>query len=950
MSWLKTTAGELLAGEDAKALGTFLDVFGKLVDDGVPPSEALEQVRRKSEEAVRRIAEHYLGDTAGQLADEVQRLRKPLWNFEEAPGEKDRQFGWPQKAASKDASGEGYSFTLAAEAGAVFEVLPGKGSDANDGDDGSNVQLRARGKVSAGFGGQIAAGAGIGAAGEFARAVRYQLAYDDDARTGRALADALSRVTRLDDFGAVLGAFDKAPMSEGPDTSVPDPLRAIVYTGCFGLEAEAEGEVTVPLAGGGAELSGRIRAHAEIADEFEARITRPQTGTLRIEIEGGKGRTRALELGLRVKAGIAALAPELARDMLDRIAKADPLFDRIDAVLKEDAALSTWLKPGSALHGLIKKKVAERTKDGSALLEAIAALSGLSGEELPSIAEKIETYAADLLADAVDRSLDLFELPDHDAFERIEAELADRLQAVVPGVRRRIAVLGELDDLVKEVQALFTEKLEEAAGSIDAEAGMLLRRLLGREPGDAIEGLREVLSKARKILDQVGGYLASQKLDTLAIGLSWGRTRGERVDFKLAADIVQDGALFYRQAIQNPRAATAAVVRGARPAGVALSGSSWVVTERRTDAQRKAAVSLFGVTLSGTDTSLAEIRVHETASGVSVMTRGQFERERPFLSDTRRLSFASLIASGAQAEAAPEFKLTLGQEDRNLEPGEAKQFLSVFKDVKLCSYDLHDSVVAAVTEADRPGGKLTASLQVALGIPADRVAEVISKAAGDGALTGAVACEALCRSSWSRGEIKRQLEATDRFLTDDRHDEFLRLLGVEAGSRRRGRTPRDSELEFDHVQVLGQAREIVEILTEQARRERSARSEREKMGSRALALFENIVKCRTGFTAAFERLDRARQRAAEAGELDDDARRALAAVLEKEQAAVNRALEPWFKIGLPGLFDRPPARPAELFWAIAELSRRTLGLPQSPRALFSLTLGEQQPRVFIDRA
>ena len=122
------------------------------------------------------------------------------------------------------------------------------------------------------------------------------------------------------------------------------------------------------------------------------------------------------------------------------------------------------------------------------------------------------------------------------------------------------------------------------------------------------------------------------------------------------------------------------------------------------------------------------------------------------------------------------------------------------------------------------------------------------------------------------------------------------------------------------------------------------------MGSRALALFENIVKCRTGFTAAFERLDRARQRAAEAGELDDDARRALAAVLEKEQAAVNRALEPWFKIGLPGLFDRPPARPAELFWAIAELSRRTLGLPQSPRALFSLTLGEQQPRVFIDRA
>ena len=117
MSWLKTTAGELLAGEDAKALGTFLDVFGKLVDDGVPPSEALEQVRRKSEEAVRRIAEHYLGDTAGQLADEVQRLRKPLWNFEEAPGEKDRQFGWPQKAASKDASGEGYSFTLAAEAG-----------------------------------------------------------------------------------------------------------------------------------------------------------------------------------------------------------------------------------------------------------------------------------------------------------------------------------------------------------------------------------------------------------------------------------------------------------------------------------------------------------------------------------------------------------------------------------------------------------------------------------------------------------------------------------------------------------------------------------------------------------------------------------------------------------------------------------------------------------------
>ncbi|GAB5456550.1 MAG: hypothetical protein Hens2KO_27790 [Henriciella sp.] len=922
MSWVTQGLDLIDFSSNSKTLELLLNEINKILKQpgGAQSIEnVLEQISSDDaiDQAIKDLAARYLDDSVAGTAAAIATLRHRLWKIE-AMGDGKRTFGWPALKTSGNRKIGDFSVDLSAEGGMSFEVL-----NADDPEDTTRTRFTVKGQVAPKLSGNVNFGRGSiggGASASLKRSVVFDCAYDDDVRAGRALVDTLGRLCDPSDFSGVIKSFQKsapAPLSSPDGTAdedgiIPEPLSEIKYAGGQSLAASIQGGVSAPFSA--ATVSASTKFGIKLGSAFDVSIRRGSKDSLIVRAAGNSAKDSSFTLGLGASVGLSAIAPGLAKQILDRVASTKPLLDKIDSVI-DDA--ETWLKPGSAIQdhlvGLIDAEISGGSVTARALKgflkDAFGAGDGTSAKALANI-------GAEKLSELIDDATNLFGVANDDSssFDGILSALSESIiqqvakKADIPNVEKALA------SVLSDAQKHINRKLEDAVQSLDDEANSVISRIIGRDVDAGINELREALQKARRLLDKVSKHFADASLEALAIRMSWERAQGDESEYSLSAEYDRAAAKAYSQAIKKPGEAISKLLASdTLPKGVTLRpDDNWISDTLSSSSSLEWNIAILGVSRSTKTSSFSKIKVRRVPGAVGVITDLSASRaDDAFLTDeTRKMSFVSLLNFGAANEASSKLGLELSQVDDNLKVKEARTILSAFERAGILDDDVSELVLDAI-RSDRMTNeeKLAATLDVSLGLPGEKIWPLINSAVHREDVDQ-IAAESLAVGRAMQNEIDRRLGEWN--FDKDTSDSLLLAMG---------KTKRKRNLK-DYEQILQNARRIAELLENEI--SPTSVAERRRAEKRAVDYWNRTADMVSGLRVTFGYLAEARKIVDQAlknnPSLSDEEVTTLQRRLSDTQKKINKRMKPWLDPGDTGIWEERPERAASLFLALQELS------------------------------
>jgi len=954
MNWISSGEHLIDFGVNAKALEKLMNMVNEILgNESAPLDEVLEiiisgsglDLSKPSDRIVRELAKRLSDGDINSSIGGLPRLRKRLWKIEEGNGA-ERTFSWPIVKSKLAKNLSSFNFVLNAEGGVSFQVQQGSPDD-----DSSKTKLSLLGKVDPKFSTSIAIPKGafeLGGNAQYERSLIYLCAYDDDVRTGRALVDSFSRLSfDLSDFHSVLSSFNQpAPYPpEDDDGIVPLPVEEIIFSGRQSIGANVAGSVKFPIKA--LTVDAGLRTAVEIGGDFTIKIRRKDKQTLQLEAVGGQGNDRVLELGLGASVGLSAISPKFAITALSEVKNVQGLFDKIDDVFD---SVDTWLKPGSAIKSELERIIGDEISGSGANAKKFKRfLNDVFGVGPENDVSELINAGAGQVADLIDDSRTLFTTDDEEegAFAEILSDLTNSLIAQVADDPRSIE--AKFKKVLNGAKSKLSDKLNESVNRVDESAEKILIDLLGYEPSDVLASLREVISSARSIVDEIAQALSENSLDALGVEIGWARNVENRKDFSLLADISVEGSDFYSKAIKKTSAAINSVIdSGNAVPGVRVDPEeSWIAEKFAHENSTRWNISILGTSADSTRSKLHKLEIKKSLGGVGIVAKGGASVDNSFFfsKEVKRFSFANVLTFGPVGDSSPGIGLELTHDDNNLKVGEAEDVLSVFLEAGLISSDTFDRAREVIRDARirLNGEKLPAELSVSFGLPGGHVLDLINYAIENSFETKRSAAHALVSMERSRSKVSEHLER----LFSLGLKRLPRVLGLEANNSRDG-----FKFDGNYVEVVMQADAVFEYISREFRGLRSSKAFPGTFDPTEIKSFwKKLVDARDGLHRSFLAMSKAQEVMQEFAKIDspnEEQQKRLWKELKHHQRRIVKNIKPWLRPGMGGIWDRPPERAAELFIALQELSEKAIG--GRPPLIVSFNPDHGAKKLFIGNA
>ncbi len=944
MSWLTVSGRDLLPADQGQAIAKLLDLIEQNVNDDGDDLVAIVRTLIDGgdvvDEGARLLGERFLDDDQQAALAQLRLLRKPLKDLEQKDDASDRTVGWPKLSWSRTEDLQDFEFALNAKGDVSFVVAHDEKPD--DGDQIALTDLTLAGSIE----------------GKAARAISHLkgrlkvdlsggISFGHEYPVGtpawRALAGAMICAAHpIDDFDDVLAAFNG---DNNAAVGVPsDTLQLIELKRGSGFEVGLEGSIKVPMKG---VFEGKLSALSSIGKNTTLTVKQASTAAdrLQIEVHSELGSKTEIDVGLGYTIGLSSIAPEFARELLDRIAGSKAFIDKIDGRISEVedqvSKAKSWLKPGTVIREHLTSLIDARLADdpNGEFLGYLASLAGLSKDK---DLDKIKTFVAEELANALDEARDLFgsEVEESAALRKIRDDFAGEIQSFV----------GEqFETLLTAAQEKLTSLLDDAVNDLDDAAATALKDLTGDLPDDPLAQAKAALKEARRLLDDAAKGLNKAMDDAFSINIAWAYSKTGKSNQHVVAEIAADGAGFYRQLVRHPRTVigTLSGKPGEVQPGVKITKAlfSGELIEQRSLGIK---LGLLGLKSSDTTTMLAKAQITPVQGGIAVVTKGEIERTISFFGETRQCSFMNVLSFGAtKEESVPRLEVSLTREDDGLSGDEVDDFKDAFLNLGLITKDAGAALKTAydaLAKAQKGNAKIAADLSIGIALPADETYEVIAKAPG---LTDpdleTIAATALGRSEIIKSRIDNMLHWV-RYSSDSSVLKSLDNKGVQVTTSRSGKV--SAYHVYDYIALILNCDPLVPALKSAVGHGRG----RSATAHRHFSLMEQLSESRKGFATAFRLMNEARTYVADVGAganpspAQIDAHQVQLVAWQKE---INAAIRPWVNPQNRTIaIGRTPA--AALIWACAEVVRRTTG--DSPPLLIGLKPEKGRQRQFLGAA
>lgn len=571
------------------------------------------------------------------------------------------------------------------------------------------------------------------------RKLSYALRCDRRLQTWQGVADAMSRVVPIDDYGSVLESFRTAPplLLDAATPQIATVLNEVKMEGLDSLLVEAGATLRIPLADAGT-LTGRASGEIKMGGGFTVRITQAESSqtpgrpVLVVTAEKTDSSRRSTELGIGYSFGVSHLSPEAAKSLLNALVDAADILDKIDHVL--DSA-ETFLKPGSLLKNTLRREIAERIAgEGAAAQQLRIVFGDVVGFDAEGQATTIADQAATLLATLLDNNEYLFE----GDFGRAVALVFEPFTS-----KLRDSAKDKITEIVDIASQELKQKVDAAANELDGATDAKLMQLLGFSPTDRIAAVRGFLGKSRSLLTEVTNRVADRNLDLVAAEIAWSYSAEQKNTFRFGAEISEDAHEYYKSAIWRPSFGANRLLNAAQEPilGVhPLAAERTELANRLSNWTSNVGIVDALVSSSSSNTSFSEIKVETTLSGVSVgssawnETRSDLRflfRKGPGRSIRLSDALTFVTVEGPDGTSIETGHLALAyvwdeQGSDGLSPAEINKFCNTFKKVALLSESGAIALAALLSEAKPPGGgNPQVEVRAQLVIPPDYGAKVI---------------------------------------------------------------------------------------------------------------------------------------------------------------------------------------------------------------------------------